>query len=102
MTVIFDTGSDWLVLDSDLCNNCIEPVFNTSNSTTFIMNSSSSIVSLTYGSATADGYNSTDQAFVVLPTNSSNGTGLTSFQFLALVDETGIDNNYDGILGLSR
>ena len=60
MTVVFDTGSDWLILDTDQCYNCIEPVFNTSNSTTFNTSNSSSLISLTYGSASADGYNSTD------------------------------------------
>lgn len=35
LNVIYDTGSDWLVLDTDFCSTCYQPVFNTSNSTTY-------------------------------------------------------------------
>ena len=30
LNVIFDTGSDWLIVDTDMCYSCIQPVFNTS------------------------------------------------------------------------
>ena len=35
LTVIYDTGSDWLALDTDFCATCVQPVYNTSNSTTY-------------------------------------------------------------------
>ena len=60
MTVIFDTGSDWLIIDSDLCSNCIDPVFHTSLSTTFNLPDNEKIISLVYGSANATGFNATD------------------------------------------
>lgn len=33
--VIYDTGSDWLVLDTDFCSTCHSPVFDTAASTTY-------------------------------------------------------------------
>jgi hypothetical protein len=35
LDVIYDTGSDWLVLDTDFCSDCHLPVFNTRNSDTY-------------------------------------------------------------------
>ena len=35
LTVIYDTGSSWLALDMDFCASCIQPVYNSSNSTTY-------------------------------------------------------------------
>jgi len=36
MVVIYDTGSDWLAFDTDYCSNCIQPVYNASQSTTYV------------------------------------------------------------------
>jgi hypothetical protein len=33
--VIYDTGSDWLVLDTDFCTDCHLPVFKTKKSSTY-------------------------------------------------------------------
>jgi len=59
MNVIYDTGSDWLTIETDFCTNCIAPVFNTSASSTYT-NKSSSIFSLKYGSASLTGYSALD------------------------------------------
>jgi len=35
LDVIYDTGSDWLVLDTDFCDNCHDPVYDTRSSTDY-------------------------------------------------------------------
>lgn len=74
--MIYDTGSDWLVLDTDNCYNCIQPVFNTANSTTFYMSTNQSMSNLAYGSANVYGYNVTDSAYITLKASNTSGTGL--------------------------
>jgi hypothetical protein len=33
--MIYDTGSDWLVVETDFCPSCIEPVFHSTSSTSY-------------------------------------------------------------------
>ena len=35
LTLVYDTGSDWLALDTDFCTTCEQPVYNTRKSTTY-------------------------------------------------------------------
>lgn len=61
VNVIWDTGSDWLVLDTDFCTNCIQPVFNTASSTSFTK-LNTYVIQQVYGSASLYGYRATDTA----------------------------------------
>ena len=50
LELIFDTGSDWLVLETDFCESCIAPVFQSGLSTTYSI-LEPKIYSREYGSA---------------------------------------------------
>lgn len=50
-----------------------------------------------YGSAELNGKNATDNVYLKY-----SDLGVTTFPFLAITDQFGIDNTFDGILGLSR
>jgi hypothetical protein len=52
---------------------------------------------LLYGSAELDGKNSTDNVYLKY-----TDVGVTTFPFLAITSQYGIDSTFDGILGLSR
>lgn len=63
MNLIFDTGSDMVVVETDLCPSCIQPVFNTSESTTYTRvgySTRDDLHSMNYLSASLVGYNATD------------------------------------------
>lgn len=79
LKVIYDTGSDWLVLDTNLCQTCYAPVFDTSASTTYTQDSSQ-LLKQVYGSAEIDGYSATDSTAL----SSGTDTKLTSFNFFAI------------------
>jgi len=55
VTIVFDSGSDWTSLETDMCSNCYAPVFKTKNSTTY-SNSSTKLYSLRYNNMTLNGY----------------------------------------------
>jgi hypothetical protein len=103
LDVIYDTGSDWLVLDTDYCTDCHLPVFATKKSTTYRV-VDGDLMYQEYGSASVTGYNSTDYISVV----QTNGWSKTSdcqilaFPFFGLKNQIGIEESFDGILGLSR
>ncbi len=59
LKLIFDTGSDWLVLLDKDCTNCVSTKFNSLNSTTFAVDSTTS-KTLKYGSAQVTGYTGID------------------------------------------
>ena len=80
LTVIYDTGSDWLALDTEFCASCIQPVFNTSSSTTY-KNESTTEIDQMYGSATLVALNASDQ----ISLDNSTDTKLQSFNFLAII-----------------
>lgn len=97
LTVIYDTGSDWLALDTDFCKTCIQPVYNTSSSTTY-QNVSDTVINQAYGSANLYALNGTDQ----ISLDGTTDTRLDSFNFLAIKEQVGIQSTFDGILGMSR
>lgn len=97
LTVIYDTGSDWLALDTDFCSTCIQPVFNTSQSATYA-NESDSIINQQYGSADLYAVSASDSISV----DNTPSTRLASFNFLAVSSQRGIQESFDGILGMSR
>lgn len=97
LTVIYDTGSDWLVVDTDFCPTCHQPVFKTAQSSTYA-NVSNTIINQVYGSANLYGVSATDS---VSPTPYVS-TRLSSFNFLAMTAHVGIQETFDGILGMCR
>ena len=81
MSVIYDTGSSWLTLETDFCTNCIPHVYNTTESTTY-NRTTNSISNQSYGSAFLEGYEATDSVSVneaVVPK-----VRLSSFGFFAI------------------
>lgn len=98
--MIYDTGSDWLVLDTDFCSTCHAPVFNTAASTSYV-NLSTQARSQTYGSAQLWGYSAQDVT-ALADHNSGSTTKLDDFNFLAIAAQSGIRSTFDGILGFSR
>jgi len=94
LDVIYDTGSDWLVLDTDFCDNCHDPVYDTRSSTDY-RRVSRDLMSQEYGSASILGYNATDSISV-------NDASLEDFPWFALTEQIGIEESFDGILGFSR
>lgn len=71
LDVIYDTGSDWLVLDTDFCSDCHDPVFHTRKSQTYDV-VTGYLMTQEYGSASVSGYNSTDYVSATEP-NSRSG-----------------------------
>jgi Eukaryotic aspartyl protease len=57
--LIFDTGSDWLVVEDLNCATCESKRFNKTTSTTFEVNSTAT-KALNYGSASLKGYTGND------------------------------------------
>ncbi len=49
ITIVYDTGSDWTTLETDMCSSCLSPFFKTKTSTSY-RNVSSTIYSLKYNS----------------------------------------------------
>jgi hypothetical protein len=101
LTLVFDTGSDMMVVETDLCPSCIQPVFNTSESSTYTRvgyTSMSDLITMDYLSASLVGYNATDTISI----SSSAGVSVSNMPFMAVAVQTGFTKDFDGILGLSR
>lgn len=93
--MIYDTGSDWLAVDTDVCTSCFDPVFNSAQSTSFV--NTTTPHNLLYGSAELDGHLVNDHAYLSHP-----NLGVEDFPFIAVWQQVGISEDFDGILGLSR
>ena len=63
--LIYDTGSDWLLVETDFCPSCIAPVFDTGSSTTYARVSDDKIYQY-YGSGSMSGYRAKDTVAVNL------------------------------------
>jgi hypothetical protein len=97
--VVFDTGSDWFVLEADLCSNCIAPFYRTEESKTVVFDSSNSR-SIDYGSASLTGSDATDMIAVNIHT--SIATAIKDFRWFAVKTQRGFKQTFDGMLGLAR
>lgn len=95
VNVVYDTGSDWLTVDTDQCSTCHQPVFDTNLSTSFVNTTTEH--NLLYGSAELDGHENTDDVYLSHP-----DLGLEDFSFVGIIEQEGIQTTFDGILGLSR
>lgn len=99
VTVVYDTGSDTLLLETDMCSQCIEPVFHTQASTTYEEATIETTWKL-YGSAQISGKFATDS--VAMDEDNNPPMTLSSFKFFAAQTQSGISEEFDGILGMSR
>ena len=61
LTILYDTATDWLAVDTDFCSNCHYPLFNTRDSSSYYQNSTS-LTQIQYGGTYINGYRSVDTA----------------------------------------
>ena len=97
MQIIYDTGSDWLVIESSDCRTCLQNRYDNKKSSTW-RNSSTGLSEHLYGSAQLYGYNVRDKV-------SLDKDGLTrvhQFMFFEIFKQYGLNENVDGIMGMSR
>lgn len=92
LNLVFDTGSDWLVVESVDCMNCEGDGFDVEDSATQLSNRRSE---RHYGSASLYGYEYRDK--ICLDIN----TCVWDFEFFLIDRQKGIREPIDGILGLS-
>ena len=98
MQVVFDTGSDWLILETTECRSCRENRFDTGNSFSFRPYNLGSIDEMSYGSLNVKGYEALD--FVCFTNNYSHCA--RDFRWFAITYQDGALSNFvDGILGFS-
>lgn len=98
MDVVFDTGSDWLVVEGSTCVNCdgdtydIFPAIQSGQARRVSVQSSER----KYGSAKLQGREYTDTVCIDL------ASCVLDFKFFLIERQEGIQEPIDGILGLSR
>ena len=96
MDVVYDTGSDWLVMEDISCGNCEGNKYDIADSQGTPTKISTSTSERNYGSASLVGNEYTDKVCINL------ATCLDVFEFFLITSQTGIREPIDGILGLSR
>lgn len=94
--VIFDTGSDWLVVAASTCSCTGGRTFDQSSSTSYQILSDSS-TNLKYGSADLYAYKSSDKVYL----DQLQTKGIDAFEFMLVSSGTGIDP-FSGIIGFGR
>ena len=102
VSLIFDTGSDWLTVESSSCGNCHGVNFDqdASNTFKFVGEDTSQ---REYGSATLKGIEVQDKVCLLKNDNSDIGSVcLESFIWFMIKHQSGINSRIDGVLGLSR
>ena len=98
LDVVFDTGSDWLVIEGASCSNCsgdtynIEPALRSGQATQLTI----SAHEREYGSAKVVGREYSDTVCIEL------ASCVFNFRFFYVESQTGLAEPVDGILGLSR
>jgi hypothetical protein len=97
LEVIYDTGSDWLVIEAKDCTSCLNHTYDSSASTTHLRKSLE-IQQHLYGTAVLHGFDAYDAVSL-----DPNGTAeVPFFEFFEIYAQVGIGEPIDGILGLSR
>jgi hypothetical protein len=88
LIVIYDTGSDWLVIESNLCKTCLNNTYDHSSSSTFEFDGTV-VEEHLYGSAQLYGYDVKDKVNLDL-----GGTTYASlFGFFEIHDQVGLVSN---------
>jgi len=98
MDVVYDTGSDWLVVEGAVCTNCqgntydIQPSLDSGIAKQTGLETSDRL----YGSASLKGKEYSDTVCILFSACVEN------FEFFYIEDQKGISEPIDGILGMSR
>ena len=92
MDVIFDTGSDWLVIEDTLCEECEGNTFNGRTGTRI----GARETERTYGNAWMRGVEYENTICLLLSACVAN------FEYFGIWEQEGIQEPIDGILGLAR
>lgn len=96
LEVVYDTGSDWLVIESATCSNCEGDKYDPATSSGNAEKKSYTLSERNYGSASLEGYEFYDKVCISL------NTCIDDFEFFLIESQRGISEPIDGILGLSR
>ena len=102
VSLIFDTGSDWMTVESASCENCRGLNFDTDASSSFSFVGDTTSMR-EYGSAALKGIEVSDK--VCLLKDEQRNTGdvcLKNFEWFLITHQAGINARIDGVLGLSR
>ena len=85
LIVIYDTGSDWLTIESNLCDTCLNHTYDHSQSSTFSFYGTE-IVEHLYGSAALYGYDVKDKTWL----DDAGTTYVEDFEFFEIHSQTGL------------
>ena len=95
MNVIFDSASDWLIIEGSECGTCEGNVYDISKSATSNQ-VQQDLSQRAYGVTTLTGLEWTDQVCF------SELACIQSFEFFLVYEQNGFREPIDGILGLAR
>lgn len=94
LNVVYDTGSDWLVIPDMNCQSCNGNKHDNSNAEVVDEELSERL----YGSAGLRGTTFKDKACLM---SENEDSCVTDFEYFSFIDQYGIEPPIDGILGLS-
>ena len=83
MNVVFDTGSDWLMIQGSSCSNCVGATFNATKSGNIVSGIQSQ---RNYGASRLLGYTYKD---TVCLTNDI-GSCMLNFEYFSITDQVGL------------
>lgn len=96
--VVWDTGSSALLLESSLCSNCYEDVFQIDDSSSFAYVSPADYDTTEYLDGTSlYGQWATDKA---CPVTGVSTACANTYPFVAMITADGLSTNEDGIIGM--
>ena len=96
MDVVYDTGSDWLVVEGYECSNCEGNVYDPTDSQVNPIKLVQVESERSYGSAQLTGYEYLDRVCINL------STCIDTFEYFLMTSQIGINEPIDGILGMAR
>ena len=100
MNVVWDTGSDWLVMEVKECDSCFDPKYDPSENLDSFKPIPNSESHRDYGSTSTDGYLAHDRVCLPEPNQDTSEIGcLDKFKLFMITWQTGMDE-IDGILGM--
>lgn len=101
-TVVFDTGSNWLTVTSDLCPGCTSQKYSTVKQKKYKAITENEPIEQRYGSADLTGVRYLDTVCLHSQNGGKNisGSCIDDFDFMAIKTAVGLNAGIDGILGL--
>lgn len=85
LIVVYDTGSDWLTIESNLCDTCLNHTYDHSASSTYSQYRTELSEHL-YGSAALYGYDIKDKVWL----DEEGTTFVEDFEFFEVHEQTGL------------